>query len=522
MARGFPGIFPLLLLASCASSYLRSADLEGTAIQLEKTSAVDRFREERLIDPREESADRSPRPAPEEIPALLSLRDAARLAEKYSRALQGQRESLFLTCLDLGLVRRDFGAFVFSGSVSNTATNSRHDPWTDVSALALSGTRVLPWGGSVTVSSDATFGTSVSALGGTDQSATVSGSVTATQPLLQGAGREVAFETLTQAERDAAYAAREFDLFRQGFAIDLVEQYYNLVSQKRSLANLKKSADAQEMAYKQASALYRVGRGTKVDELRAEQSLLTAQSNLLASEQAYRLGLDRFKILLGLPTDVTFDVPAEAIPQIVPLEVDLEKGVAAALNNRLELMTSRDRVVDAERGVRISRNALLPALDLTATYSIDNDPRNSFRDLSFQDDDLILGITLELPLDRKAQRNAYRASMISLDQARRDLQRAEDEVILGIRDSLRQLNQQRSQIAIEDRNIESLRRSVRKAEIDFLNGNASNRDVVEAIAALTDALNSQNDRYVAYEIARLSLLRQLGLLFVDREGSILP
>jgi hypothetical protein len=37
---------------------------------------------------------------------------------------------------------------------------------------------------------------------------------------------------------------------------------------------------------------------------------------------------------------------------------------------------------------------------------------------------------------------------------------------------------------------------------------------------LTDAQNQQLDRIVDHEIARLTLLRQLGLLFVDDSGQV--
>jgi len=515
-------VLSFALLARCASSYHDAADREGTAIQSEMLGGVERFRSSELVDPRRDAPPpRTARPAPGEVPELLRLPDAIRIATRHSRDYQSQREGFFLTCLNLGLVRRDFGAFVFDGTLSHTAVESRHDPMTNVTALALSGTRVLPWGGTVTVSTDASLGTSVAG-DATDQSATAGGSVTVAQPLLRGAGHEVAFEALTQSERDAVYAARDFELFRQRFAIDIVQQFYGLVSQKRGLANLRKNVDAQDFSRRQSEALFRLGRGTKVDVFRAEQSWLGARTNLVSSEQAYALALDRFKIVLGLPTDIRFDVDDTEIPALTPFEVDLERAVAAALVNRLDLKSSRERVEDAERGVRIARNALLPGLDLTATYRIANDPRNSFSDLSFRDDTATLGVVLELPLDRKAARNAYRSSTLSLDQARRSHQRAEDDVILAIRDSLRQLAQQRLQIGIENQNIESLRKSVRKAEIDYYNGNASNRDVVEALDSLTGALNAQNDRHVAYEVARLNLLQQMGLLFIDREGGIVP
>ena len=106
------------------------------------------------------------------------------------------------------------------------------------------------------------------------------------------------------------------------------------------------------------------------------------------------------------------------------------------------------------------------------------------------------------------------------NQAERDLVRREDEIILDVRSSLGTLRQRRSQIEIGAREISSLELSLEKASLEFESGLATNRDVTEAADALTDAQNDQLDRIVDHEIARLTLLRQLGLLFVDESGRL--
>lgn len=510
----------LLLLAAggCASSYLAAADREGNAIRDEKAALVENFRREGLADPRGEVPPRKAEPPPVEVPPLMTLPDAVRIGTLYSREYQTQRESFFLAALNLGLVRRDFSEFVFSGSLSFTGTKARHAEFSDVSALALSGTRVLPWGGSVTISAEGDF--RHDAVGeGRDQVSTTAGTVSILQPLLKGAGHDIAFETLTQAERDVLYAAREFELFRQNFAIEITRGYYSLVTQKRSIGNFKRNLELQDFLVRQAEALYRLGRGAQIDVFRARASLLGAQTGLIDAQQAYRLALDRFKLLLGVPVETELDV-AEEIPELAELELDLRSAVNAALQNRLDLQTSRERVEDAGRSVKVARNALLPDLSLTASYSIGSDDGNSFGDLAFHDDIGTLGLNLELPLDKKAERNAYRASLLTLEQTSRSLRLAEDSVILEVRDSLRSLKLQREQIRIEEQNIEVLRKSLRKAELDNRSGAASNRDVVEALNRLTEALNSLNERVVAYELERLTLLRRVGVLFIDQQGGI--
>ena len=53
--------------------------------------------------------------------------------------------------------------------------------------------------------------------------------------LAEAAGRHIAREPLTQAERNVIYAIRDFERFRSQFAIDLVADYWNVVQQMADL-----------------------------------------------------------------------------------------------------------------------------------------------------------------------------------------------------------------------------------------------------------------------------------------------
>ena len=57
-----------------------------------------------------------------------------------------------------------------------------------------------------------------------------------------------------------------------------------------------------------------------------------------------------------------------------------------------------------------------------------------------------------------------------------------------------------------------------RAEIQFERGDVDNREVVDAEQSLLDARNSLISEQVRYEIARLRLLRNLGILFIGEGG----
>jgi outer membrane protein TolC len=501
---GITALAVLALPPGCAR--LEATEAEGEAIMEEGNLAVESFRSD-LVQPTK-APPREDRPSPVEVPAVLTLADALRIATEHNRDYQSRREQFFLTALGLGLTRRDFHQMVFTGNLSNNLSDGRDVELAETTALALTGTRaVLPTGGTFSISANLAEDHPAS-------NGSIAGTVVFSQPLLRGAGKEVAWEPLTAAERGLVYEARGFELYRQDFTVSIIQQYASLVSQKRGVQNAQNRVTGNEYSERQAKALYRLQMGTQTDVFRAEREHRDAQNALLDAQQGFQLALDSFKITLGLPLSAQFDVVDE-IP--VPPEEDftVEGAIGAALANRLDLATARQQLEDAERQVRIARNALLPDLSFDASYTRGaSDDAPDIESWAF-------GLSLEIPLDRKGERNALKSAMIGADQSRRGLQQTEDSVILSVRDALRRLQQTRLQMRNDRDNIRTIERLLLKADLENRAGRGSNRDVVEATNDLTDAKNSLNERFVSYLIDTLTLQREMGLLFVDREGQVI-
>ena len=508
-----------LTLSSCAERDHALADAMGNRIRAEKLAEVEQFRRSNLIDPASTTSDRESEPATLEGLQILDLESAILLATKNNRNYKSQRESFFQSALSLGVTRRDFLRPVFSGSASFNASDGTSQDYQEVTGLSVGGSQFLYTGGTLSLSTSATRSW-VEGVDPVDPVADGGFSASFSQPLLRGAGHDIAFESLTQAERNLLYSARNFELFRQSFVIQISQKFFGLLSQEKQLVNTQENIDGQQFAYDQAKALFRIGTGSSLDVFRAEQALLVAQNSRLNSIQQFLLAVDNFKIDLGISTDTEIELEGE-FPVVTAFELDPDQAVLAALNNRLDMRTTRDQLEDARRRLDLARNGLLPSLGLTVGYSSFADPQIDFGDLDFADDEAYsVGVALELPFDRLSRRNSFRNSEISLDQALRTLDQQEDEISIEVRSSLRTLEQLRFQIEIGEKTIESFSFTVEKAEIDQLRGLGTNRDVVEAKNSLTESKNDQLDRIVDHEIQLLRLQNQLGLLFVDEKGTV--
>jgi outer membrane protein TolC len=498
-----------LVLASCA------ACIDQRSVREERDAAISLPERERA------AATRALRARDDEVavPTTMTLADAIRIATTRNREYEFQRETVYLDSLSLEVTRHGLSDPIFAAQLQYVFAGTRHGPYSNTGTASASVTQILPTGATVQGSGFAS--TSQASSGQPSPTSTVGAQASISQPLLRGIAPYV-FEPLTQAERDQVYALRDFELFRQSFAIELITRYYGLVSEKQRVANVRRSVDNFEFDARKARALFAVDRTNKIDMLRAEQAFLSAKNGLIDEEQAYRLALDRFKVFLGIPTSSEFGIPDDAEPAFVPVTVELDAAVTTALEKRLDLLTAHERVEDSERQVSTAKNALLPSLTANGAYQIQSDspPGSRGNELGFRNDAYQAGFTLEIPLERTNERRNLRAALVGLDRARRALDLAEETVIVNVRDDLRRLRSQEDQIKIQRAIIETESARVKFSEIRYQAGEIESRDLTEARQNLLSAENSLIDTVVAYEVSRLNLLREMGTLVVDEEGTI--
>jgi outer membrane protein TolC len=155
------------------------------------------------------------------------------------------------------------------------------------------------------------------------------------------------------------------------------------------------------------------------------------------------------------------------------------------------------------------------ALDLGYVVAGGGDP--SFSAQSLDNSTYSAGLSLTLPIQQVNERNAYRSSQIALANATRSVSEFKDNLIVSVRSTFRELARRKHSLDIQTELIADQVRNVKIAQILVEQGN-SNRDVVEAQQSLLDAQNALIQEKVRYEIARLGLLKDLGILFIDEKG----
>jgi len=466
---------------------------------------------------------------------VLTIEDALKVAFKNSRSFQTRKETLYSSGLFLANVSRGWDKLLPIGSVSATGEATRTsgggpEGGVDNTNRYISAegnyslTKRLVGGGLLTLGASMDYVTNFLGL-----SDTMAGSLveaTFTQPLLRGAWRGLAFEDQHRRERDFLIEVYEFDRFRQTFAVDIMQQYYQVLTLKDFLENSRTNVKRLNTAYLTTKAMVKGGQLRRTQEDQAEQDLLSSQINFEQTQLAYSQALDNFKIALGLPIskELKLDYPGalqrlnQKGPETLPF-VELNATDTSFITDTT-LLKARASARDAEKDVEIAADNFNPQLDLELAASAPGTEKAQPGRIQTHHHTRSAKLTFDYNLDQTDNRDAYRNALILRDRAKRSLAEVEDTTRLNVLNSFRSLKQSNESYLLQAKSVEIARRRTTLVGIERKQGQASTRDVLEAEGALNSSLNGLTSSLVNYTITRLQFLASLGLLSADLDGAL--
>jgi len=458
---------------------------------------------------------------------VINLQQAVEIATKFNREYQSQKESLYLSALDLTLTRHQYARQWFGtidGSyVDDKGTGVGHD-YDDVSIEASGGVdqRLLSLDGvlfNIGVVVDWTRFL-------TDDPRTTLGSVLSgdvTVPLLGAGAGKVARENLTQAERNVLYRIRTFNRYRKTFVVSIISGYYRVLQQKNSVTIAEASHKRQIVTTNWLKMEVEVGQRAPSDADEAMQDLLQAENNLVTAQQRYEQALDEFKIRLSLPTDANIVLDQNELTALEAIgisqpEYTVAEAIEMALARRLDLANTRNSLEDSARKLELAAEGLGVQLNLTGSADVSSTGKTKVGRLEFHRGTYNLAFATDLPLDRKAERNAYREALITMEQRQRSYDDESDNVKLDVRQAYRDLDETGESYRIQKVGLELARRRVEEQKLKLEYGRVVIRDLVITEDALVAAQNNVTDALVKHTIAKMSFFRDIGVLQVKPDG----
>jgi outer membrane protein TolC len=211
---------------------------------------------------------------------------------------------------------------------------------------------------------------------------------------------------------------------------------------------------------------------------------------------------------------------------LIPLQaVDLtvNQAIQVALGNRLALQNALGAVTDAWRQVEVDANALQGILNFQYNGTFNEAPNHAglFR-FDAANSIQTFGLQFQAPINRRQQRNQYRADQIAYQRARRAYMLARDTVVQEIRLDMRQLVLTRRTFEINREQVIIASRQLEQAEYSIRTETDPNASLalllLQALQAVLQSRTSLVSAWVSYETARMNLYRDFDLMDIDANG----
>ena len=309
--------------------------------------------------------------------------------------------------------------------------------------------------------------------------------------------------------------------------------YFNTLRAQHQVDVAQAALNNAERQLQDATNLNAAGVGQRIDVLRAQTQVATAQQNLDSAQNNFAIALTSFNDLVGrpLPAPVRLvDPPGVVIQQPVtdfssvgapdpkaqpplptaPNEVgaiNVNRALQTANAQRPEILQAQVNVRVAETGVKLSRAGLEPTFSLSAAG-------NYYPTPSFQFPRKRVGqltATLDIPLyDGGLTRDRVQEARLRTQNAETSLASTRSDVALDVRQAYLNLATAAQQIGAANAALQSAIGARQLAQLRYQGQVGLYLEVTDAQAALVQAENNQVDAVYNYLVARAQFQNAVG------------
>jgi outer membrane protein TolC len=468
-------------------------------------------------------------PAPDG-PLRISLEQAVLLALRNNRDLEVERFGPVVAGAFEAVERGVFDPEAFGraewndeiASETDRATGARFDVEGRDTEVSVGARKRFPTG--TTVEASVSHAREASDRAPEQQEARVD--LTVTQAILRGRGSGVNLARVRIAETGTEISLHELRRATEAILADAEVAYWELVQAREAIAIFEGSLAVARKQSEEADRRIAVGilaeteaAAARAEVARREQALLDARSDL----ESRRLLLLR---RLGGGGDRPFDRAVEATtsPRVVgPPIADLPDRLRLAEERRPDLAEARARLEQGELEVVLTRDGLLPRLDLFVALGktgFEDTETGAFRELGGRTREVSVGLVFSHFLGARAAGGRERAARASRLQAAAAVRNLREQVLLEVRLAVNEAERARANIAATRTTREWQERTAEAEKHLFDVGTGTSLRVAQAQRDLLAAQIDEVEAVVRYRIALVRLYLAEGSLLERRGVSV--
>ena len=156
------------------------------------------------------------------------------------------------------------------------------------------------------------------------------------------------------------------------------QAYYVYLGAKAIVKVREEQVQSRDLLVRQARAFYEVGTRARIDVVRAESNLYTAQADLIATQNAVKVAWVTLKNAMGLRELPERPLAEEAIMTTIPYTLDEAREIAYATRPELKSFGAQRKAQD--QNIATARRGHLPDLIFDASYGRKHDSNEAQTD----------------------------------------------------------------------------------------------------------------------------------------------
>lgn len=344
-----------------------------------------------------------------------------------------------------------------------------------------------------------------------------------TQPLLRDYGTAGNLLNLTIARKDRDISIYRFKATVLGLVTDYGFAYWDLINAREELGVRLESQTLAETLLEINRKKLEAGAISRLELVQAEAAAASRRQDVILAENGVREAQKRLKDLIAGDNAYSIkdsEIVPFAEPVLRPVSQTLDESIAAAIDGRPDYQETKSTLEKNNIRVRYAKNQAYPRIDLEASYGyngLGDSFSDSFRSID-ENPEWSLGLLFRYPLGNRGARGSLLASRFESDQAVLRLKKLEQEIILGLDNSFKE-------IALNTRRVEAAETSVRlaaetlSAEEKKLEAGRSTtfnvlriqEDLARARLNSIDAVSDYNRSLIQFYREKGTLLDELGV-----------
>lgn len=329
------------------------------------------------------------------------------------------------------------------------------------------------------------------------------------QPLYTGGRLSSSYNIARHSE---TMAETDLERRRADVALDVARAFYSLILSREAVTVAQDAIDNASEFLRVVKARYETGEASSFEVMRAEVEVSNLEPILIRARNGINLSELLIKKAMGARQDADIEFVGEF--KYNDYEITAERAIEIAMENRPELKMADLQGSIADQSIKLARSGWFPTLALDFNYDFRMDK------ISFDSDEvedtyggyLVLSLPLFDGFRTRAQVAEARSIRRQADIYRGNL---EDLIELEVRGVLLDVEAARETLKSQEKNVGMAQEGLDIANERYLQGYATNLEVLDAQLALNTAKRNRLEAVHDLNVAVAQAMRSMGILLKD-------